>query len=198
MPQNPRPVDATTSYPEVLAQHRLDLRTEVKRSSALPSSVFATFDPMVESLLAETAESMLSRLHEPPPETATTPPEGADKRLESVTFDELVALPARVAAGGPIDLHLDAGLAGEYLAVLTDACGCGHEPTASHASALLRRDFGILGQDAGAGLADLTPLLDQVLAGDAGAAGELGTLIQRLAAQVASAQQATNDNGGAA
>ncbi|MBL8752802.1 MAG: hypothetical protein JNK15_05830 [Planctomycetes bacterium] len=191
--QHPRHVDATASYPTALAQHQLDLRTEVKRSSALPSSVFAAFDPMVESLLAETAESMLSRLQEPPPETTTPPPEGADKRLETVAMAELMALPARIAAGGPIDLHLDAGLAGEYLAVLTDACGCGHEPTAKHATTLLHRDFGILGKDAGSGIADLTPLLDKVLAGDSGAAVELGTLVQRIAAQVASAQQAAAD-----
>jgi hypothetical protein len=178
-----------------MAQWHLDLRTEVKRASALPTSVFATCDPMIESLLAETAESMLALLQEPSPEAAMAPPEGEDKRLETVTIDELRALPARVAAGGPTDVHLDAGLTGEYLAVLTDACGSGHETAARGASHLLRRDFGIHGNNTCLDDTDaLQQLLDKVLAGDGNAAPRLAELCQRLTAAV-TARQAQGTGG---
>jgi hypothetical protein len=184
------------SYPEAVAQWRLDLRTEVKRASALPSSVFATCDPMIESLLAETAESMLALLQEPSPQAAITPPEGADKRLETVTLAELRELPERIAEGGPTDVHLDAGLTGEYLAVLTDACGSGHEAAAHGASILLRRDFGIHGNDAGLDdTAALQQLLDKVIAGDGAAAPHLAELCQRLSAAVTAHKTAAADHG---
>ncbi len=186
---------AVPSYPEAVAQWRLDLRTEVKRASALPSSVFSACDPMIESLLAETAESMLALLQEPSPQAAFTPPEGEDKRLETVTGDELRALPARIAAGGPTDVHLDAGLTGEYLAVLTDACGSGHETAARGASILLHRDFGIRGND---GCLDetaaLQELLDKVIGGN-GDAAQLAEICQRLSAAVIAHQAPADEHG---
>lgn len=130
------------SYAEAVAQLQLLLRTEVKRSSALPTAVFDACDPMIETQLAQTTEAMLARLQEPvlPGERANGP---GEQRLELVTADELRALPRLLVDDADEPPRLDAGISAEYLTVLADACRCGHEAAAAGARALLRRDYAL-------------------------------------------------------
>ncbi|MGK0300930.1 MAG: hypothetical protein ACI89X_001804 [Planctomycetota bacterium] len=54
-----------TAFREAISQWQLAARTEVKRSSSLPSSMFDACDPMLEARLAESVEAMMHCLHEP-------------------------------------------------------------------------------------------------------------------------------------
>lgn len=142
MSSRPAPTpDDPASYPEAVAQWRLAVRTEVKRASALPTAVFDTCDPMIETQLAQTAEAMLSYLHEPTAVAPSGSGEESDKRLEPVTADELRRLPPLVAPDALAVPDLDAGTAAEYLAVLADACDSGDAAAVACALALLQRDF---------------------------------------------------------
>lgn len=144
MSSRPAPTpDDPASYPEAVAQWRLAVRTEVKRASALPTAVFDTCDPMIETQLAQTAEAMLSYLHEPTAHATSGPDEEGDKRLEPVTAEELRCLPPRVATDAGAAPDLDAGTAAEYLAVLADACNSADAAAVGCALALLQRDFGL-------------------------------------------------------
>jgi hypothetical protein len=144
MPRGRRtpPPAAPASYPEAVAQWQLDVRTEVKQTSSLPSAVFDACDPMIETQLAQTTEAMLACLQEPTLAATRQSSEGGEKRIEIVRGDELRLLPTLLRDGGEAP-DLDAGMAAEYLTVLTDAGGSGHEVAATGARALLLRDFGI-------------------------------------------------------
>ncbi len=142
----PRPLDqqpAVPSFGTAVAQWQLALRTEVKRASSLPTSMFDACDPMLETRLAETAEAMLACLQEPDA-TITQPTHPGEKRLEQVATAELSALPARLhrtADEPPVDV--DDHLSAEYLGVLTDTCGTAEGAPRHGAAQLLVRDFGI-------------------------------------------------------
>lgn len=140
--RTPPPADPA-SYPEAVAQWQLDVRTEVKRTSSLPSAVFDACDPMIETQLAQTTEAMLACLQQPSPAASNPPVEGGEKRIEIVRGDELRLLPTRLVHVDGASLDLDAGMTAEYLTVLVDACGGGHPIAAAGASALLQRDFAI-------------------------------------------------------
>lgn len=134
---------AVPAFGEAVAQWRLALRTEVKRASSLPTSMFDACDPMLETRLAESAEAMLTLLHEPDQALAQTQEQG-EKRLEQVAGSELAALPNRIRAGGsPAPTSVDDGLDVEYLGILTDTCTTADGEARSGAAALLVRDFGI-------------------------------------------------------
>lgn len=144
MPQRPldKPPDVP-AYGEAVAQWRLQLRTEVKRASSLPTSMFDACDPMLETRLAETTEAMLARLHEPDA-TVASPQQDGEKRLEQVAADELVRLPGRLGDGRDArPLGIDDDLAAEYLGVLTDTCTTATGAARHGAAQLLMRDFGI-------------------------------------------------------
>ena len=174
MPQ--RPLDKPPDVPafgEAVAQWRLQLRTEVKRASSLPTSMFDACDPMLETRLAETTEAMLARLHEPDAAVAA-PQKDGEKRLEQVTTAELAQLPSRLGDGRDArPLGVDDDLAAEYLGVLTDTCATAHGAARDGAATLLVRDFGIdpaadlatSAQRIAAALQETrTPELDQVCA----------------------------------
>lgn len=143
-----RPLDpqhAVPAFGEAVAQWRLALRTEVKRASSLPTSMFDACDPMLETRLAETTEAMLALLHEPD-QAIAQPAERGEKRLEQVAAAELAALPNRIrapglAAAAPLDV--DDCLDVEYLGILTDTCTTADGQARSGAASLLVRDFGI-------------------------------------------------------
>lgn len=144
MPQRPldKPPDVP-AYGEAVAQWRLQLRTEVKRASSLPTSMFDACDPMLETRLAETTEAMLAQLHEPDAALAS-PQKDGEKRLEQVTSDELAHLPRRLGDGRDArPLGIDDDLAAEYLGVLTDTCTTATGAARHGAAQLLVRDFGI-------------------------------------------------------
>lgn len=175
------------SFPEAIAQWRLALRTEVKSSSSLPTTVFHTRDAMLEALLAERTEMMLAQLHEPTARVAAPAP-AAELRIEIVLPDELRTLPQRLADGAPAHIDVDDHLTAESLAVLTDACFSGHETAAIGATWLLRRHYGISGELAPAdAAAQLTGCLRAVVAGNPDADANLADICRRIAAEIAAA-----------
>ena len=135
---------AVPAFGEAVAQWRLALRTEVKRASSLPTSMFDACDPMLETRLAETTEAMLALLHEPD-QAIAQPQEQGEKRLEQVSLAELAALPNRIRSGGSAGIRLDVdhGLDVEYLGILTDTCSTADGDARTGAASLLVRDFGI-------------------------------------------------------
>ncbi|MBL9078834.1 MAG: hypothetical protein JNL08_15115 [Planctomycetes bacterium] len=140
-----------------VAQWRLNLRTEVKKSSSLPSAMFDACDPMLETRLAESAEAMLACLQEPE-DRLRDPGDSTEKRLERVADDELRRLPARIASIEVVPLHLRTGLLAEYLGILTDTACVANGPAQHGAVQLLQRDFGV---DADSDPSQLGTLLTQ-------------------------------------
>ena len=183
--RDPREQPTAAHFPEAVAQWRLAMRTEVKRTSSLPSSMFDACDPMLEMRLAESTEAMLACLHEPTVPVVHEPGDGGEKRVEKVSVDELRMLPARIAGAEHAETDLDAGLATEALTVLADACCSGHEIAAAGAAYLLRAQVDIdAAGPADAAVAVLLPLLQQTGAGSALAAGELEAVCRRIVDQL--------------
>lgn len=132
----------SNSFREAIANWRLTLHTEVKRASSLPTAMFDACDPMLETRLAETAESMLAQLQEP--DASLTKNDGTgEQRLEVVTAAELGRLPGRIREGDQGPLELDEGLSAEYLGVLTDACCAASGTAQQRALKRLADDFGV-------------------------------------------------------
>lgn len=173
------------SWLEAIAHWRLALHTEVKRSSSLPTAMFDACDPTLESRLVATAEAMLAQLQDPAP-TVATGDEHAEQRLETVTADELRALPRQIGTDfAPLDLL--SGLSAEYLGTLADTCCRANGVPQRRAVELLSRDFAV---GPAADLDQLTKLLaqqtDAALGADARATSgeELAATCQRIAAAV--------------
>lgn len=145
---------ANDGFREAVAQWRLNLRTEVKKSSSLPSAMFDACDPMLETRLAESAEAMLTCLQEPGAELRD-PGDSAEKRVEHVSADELRQLPTRIAAVEVVPLDLRTGLLAEYLGILTDIACVGNGPAQHGALQLLQRDFALTSATDVAAIADL-------------------------------------------
>ncbi len=146
MSLGPRPSHATSAdYRAAIAQWRLNLRTEVKRCSSLPSSMFDACDPTLETHLAATAEAVLMALlgnnQDPFPDAAE---DASEQRREQVDLAELRELPNRVAEGPPsTPPQFEAGLEEEYLSILSDICCVAEGDELQHAMDLLQRDFGV-------------------------------------------------------
>ena len=182
-------------FPEQVAQWRLALRTEVKSSSSLPTTVFHSRDPMLEALIAERAENMLAQLHEPSGPVAA-PSAPCEKRIEVVLPDEMRTLPQRLRDGAPAHIGVDDHLVDETLAVLADACFSGHETAAIGATWLLRRHFGIAAESAPAESASrLAACLRDVVAGHPDADANLENVCRRIAAEIAAASAPARDDG---
>ncbi|MBM3973077.1 MAG: hypothetical protein FJ301_03135 [Planctomycetes bacterium] len=171
-------------FPETVAQWRLQLRTEVKNSSALPTSVFHGRDAQLEAMLAASTEAMLARLQVPTPAVRAASP-GGQQRLEAVPADELRALPARLADDGTPP-QLDDHAAIEALAVLTDAA-LGADPIAADtARALLRERLGASpGADVEETAARLRQCLLTGLADDPAVAEAIAAVARRVANAIA-------------
>lgn len=193
---DPRP-DEASHFPEAIAQWRLALRTEVKSTSALPTAIFHSRDAMLETLLAETNEPMLSQLQEPGAHLKE-PQAGGEQRIEVVRPDELRALPAllRDDAGNPI--AIDDHLTIEMLTVLADTCGNCDAAAVAGAVAVLRNHFD-LDPDASAAatVATLQQELERRRGGAQSTYAGLLPWAQRLAAAVATTPR-DRDDGDAA
>jgi hypothetical protein len=172
------------SFREVVATWRLRLHTEVKKASALPTAMFDACDPMLETRLAETAETLLAQLEEPDPVLADDTAPGGDRRLELVSVDELRRLPRAIAAMPSRAPGLDDDLAAEQLGVLADTCCAGDPAMQQRAVARLCRDFGV---DGDTDLQALAQLLDEqartAIDGD-GSEDDLAATCRRIAATV--------------
>jgi hypothetical protein len=190
---------AAAHFPEAVAQWRLALRTEVKRTSSLPSSMFDACDPMLEMRLAESTEAMLACLHEPSAPVIRDAAGGGEKRVEKVTVDELRTLPQRLAGTEDVDTDLDAGLGNEALAVLADACCSGHEIAAAGAAHMLRALLPFDGASTPqAAAADrLLPLLQRAITGSDAATADLGEVRRRIVELVQRHAAAMPDDGAA-
>lgn len=186
--------DDAATFSEAVAQWRLAVRTEVKRSSLLPTSMFDACDPMLETRLAETAETMLARLMGRDTQLSGSGPAG-EKRLESVTSDELRDLPRRIGSGANPTLDLDHGLLAEYLAVLTDSCRSAQPAAQAGAVQLLARDFGITLHGDAATIAATLLQSVQAAISDPAADADVGEMCQRIAATVELHQRELRDDG---
>lgn len=137
------PADAT-AFREVISQWQLAARTEVKKSSSLPSSMFDASDPMLEARLTETVEAMMQLLHEP--EAAALAKEASgehlEMRVEHVSDEELQKLPSLIRKD-LANADLDDKISSEYLNVLIDTCTTGDTPTQAAARELLQQDFAV-------------------------------------------------------
>jgi hypothetical protein len=132
-------------FPETVAQWRLQLRTELKNSSALPTSVFHARDAQLEALLAAATEAMLARLQVPTDAVRKAAPAAGGQRLEAVPADELRQLPTRLSGDGPTPCLRDHAAA-EAFGVLVDAA-LGPDPRAAQTAATLLRERLRLGHD---------------------------------------------------
>ncbi|MCA8975376.1 MAG: hypothetical protein KDC98_11695 [Planctomycetes bacterium] len=145
-------------FREALAHWRLEVHTEVKKTSSLPTAMFDATDPMLEMRLAETTEAMLAQLLQPHAHI-TASADQTERRLERIPVEELRQLPARIAARPPVRLDLLADLGSEYVAVLADAC-CSQDAAISHrAASHLCVDFGITAESLDSAMADLRELV---------------------------------------
>lgn len=138
--------DEPTDFRAAIAQWRLALRTEVKRCSSLPSSMFDACDPALETHLASTAESMLMALLANPALAADDEhpahPGLLQPRHERIGSAELATLPNLVGRPVPANLSLDAGLDEEYLAILSEIVCADAGPHVERAIDLLQEQFG--------------------------------------------------------
>ncbi len=131
-------------YQEAIAQWHLAARTEVKKSSSLPSAMFDTRDPMLEARLAGSVEVMMRCLHKPEATALLeqTLDQESEIRVERVTLEELLELPAAIQEEH-VKLDVESGLSAEYLSLLIDTCTTGDEATQTAARDLLLRDFSV-------------------------------------------------------
>ena len=135
--------DDATAFRAAISQWQLAARTEVKRSSSLPSSMFDACDPMLEARLAESVEAMMHCLHQPPEATTETPPTKLlPARVETVEPNELSALQL-LLKNDDAALDLESGVSAEYLGLLIDTCTTADESVQAAARALLQQDFAI-------------------------------------------------------
>lgn len=128
-------------YREALAQWRLDVRTQCKRVSSLPTTMFDATDPMLEMRLAEVTETMLHELRSP--DIRHMDPEMEDLRLEPIDDTELRLLPERFRSRDTGQVDLLSHLADEYLGILADACQDDDPMLRRQAAGHLTHDFGV-------------------------------------------------------
>ncbi|MGC6486801.1 MAG: hypothetical protein ACON4Z_04090 [Planctomycetota bacterium] len=144
MEPNDRTPAAATAFREVISQWQLAARTEVKRASSLPSSMFDAADPMVEARLGETVAAMMRVLHRPGEAADADQASGEhlERRAEHVGPEELRALPSTIRRD-VADADLDDLVASEYLNLLIDACTTGGPEVRAGARELLAQDFAV-------------------------------------------------------
>jgi hypothetical protein len=131
-------------FRSAIADWQLQLQTELKKASSLPTAMFDASDPMLEARLAESTEALFRRLlDQPMPETESNPI--GDRKLEHVATEELAALIVRVAQAPtmPTELpRLEEHRDDEFLAILGDTCLRGPEPQQQRARQVLQQASG--------------------------------------------------------
>jgi len=167
-----------SAFREVISQWQLDARTEVKRASSLPSSMFDAADPMVEARLGEAVAVMMQLLHRPdePGTAERASGEHLERRAEQVSTEELRALPDRIRRE-VADADLDDKVSSEYLNLLIDACTTGDARVRRGARELPARDFSIAATaDLDAATAAISRCLREVGAANADRSRDLAQL----------------------
>ena len=191
-------------FEAAIARHRLDLQTQLKHSTSLPSAMFDASDPMLEARLCAATEGIFQKLLEWDAPRAL--PTGGEQRLEKISKHELVGV-LMAALHGEFDRatapRLDEHKDEEFFAILAEAAarstGKAQERAQSLLTAQHARDAATI-DDAARALADaLTATLrgtcDPSVDGDGDAMDEdslaLQQLCERVAASVARAAQTT-------
>ncbi len=112
-------------FEAAIARHRLDLHTQLKRSTALPSAMFDATDAMLEAQLCAATEGIFQQLLEW--DTPQALPTDGEQRLEKVSKHELTGL-LIAALHGDFDSNfdgdapaLDEHAASEFAAILAEA-----------------------------------------------------------------------------
>ena len=182
-----------TPFREAISQWQLAARTEVKRASSLPSSMFDAADGMVEARLTETVEAMLQLLQHAPadPNQRRASGEHLEQRAEQVSQEELRALPTAFGEDeDTVDVDLDEHVAAEYFNLLVEVWRTGDETTAAEARERLLADFPA---DAAGDLDAATAAIAQSLRGLAGGSVDADLQgVERLCAAVAAAARLTS------
>ena len=158
--QQPGPRGA--NFEEAIAHHRLELHTELKKTTSLPSAMFDASDPMLEARLCEATESIFRCLLEL--DTPDDDKEAGEQRLEGVTpaeLHELLCTAAGEMSGDDVPA-LEDGLAREFAVILADTCSRGYGVASKQAAALLRRDSSSMLHD----LTELTRAVAARVSGD--------------------------------
>jgi len=204
---HPRRTDAE-HFEAAIARHRLDLQTQLKRSTSLPSAMFDASDPMLEARLCAATEGIFQKLLEWDAPRAL--PTGGEQRLEKIGKHELVGVLMAALhgefdgqSGGANAPRLDEHKDEEFFAILAEAAarstGKAQERAQSLLAAQHAHDAATI-DDAARALADaLTATLrgtcDTSVDGDGDAMDEdslaLQQLCERVAASVARAAQTT-------
>ena len=145
-------------FEEAIARYQLELQTELKKTSSLPTAMFDASDEMIETQLCQATESILRCLLE------FQRPADADPQHEAMTLEnvgarevlELLSAAGTNAAESEPPPDLDAGRAPEFAAVLADICIRSHSVAGQRAAQQLRRVLRYDNQDADQLLAQLT------------------------------------------
>lgn len=144
--------DLGNSFQEAIAHWALDLQTQLKKTSSLPTAMFDACDPMLEARLCEATEGMFQRLLELGPSRADEGLLDAELSLEAVTTSEIAGFLdflAALPAAAPPDLMRDR--AEEFHGILVDAMVQQVGAASFRAESLLRLAYG----DAGGQLDEL-------------------------------------------
>ncbi len=183
-------------FEAAIARHNLDLQTQLKRTTSLPSAMFDAQDPMLEARLCAATEGIFQELlaHD----GSAEPTAQGHKILETVLPHELTAA-LHAALHGEFDddaqPRLADGMDAEFTAVLCEAAARSMGPAQARASAELKA----LAQ----GQPELQQLthelqrrLDEAI--DQDAAQDPAALDALLRAVVQQALQKASDDGGPA
>lgn len=181
-------------FEAAIARYQLDVQTQLKRATSLPSAMFDASDPMLEARLCEATEGIFQQLLEY--DEANEGGTAGEQRLETVSREELTKT-LRAAVAGDFDDSESPRLAEnaqeEFLALLAEAVARSNGAPQQHAAELLWAQ----GQGAEHEMESLMHAFAErlaVLDDEGGSSPEdeqhLGELCQRVAAAVVKATTA--------
>lgn len=125
-------------FETAIARYQLDVQTQLKRSTSLPSAMFDAADPMLEARLCEATEGIFQQLLEY--DVANQGGAAGEQRLETVSRDELARTLQAAVAGDFADAEvpsLTEHAQEEFLALLAEAVARSTGAPQQHAAKLL-------------------------------------------------------------
>jgi hypothetical protein len=172
-------------FQAAIARHQLDLQTQLKRTTSLPSAMFDATEPMLEARLCEATESIFRQLLEF--DTPQPIPVDGEMRLECVSPQELTATLDAAVRGEFSDSevpalgeHQDA----EFVAILAEAAARSRDQAKQRAVSLLAQMGNAAARDLDSlatSLIEQLNVLDPATGGDAEAEARLRDLCGRVA-----------------
>lgn len=200
---DPRNANDIEHFEAAIARHRLDLQTQLKRSTALPSAMFDQSDAMLEAKLCAATEGIFQKLLEWDAPRAL--PTDGEQRLEKVGKHELAGLLIAALHGdfarGEMP-KLEEFAAAEFAAILAEAAarsvGAPQERALSLLKAQAARDAATLDEaalDISTGLAALLRGgSGERLDGDGDAMSEQESALRQLCDRIADAAARSVDD----